>query len=57
VCRELDAFRFVIDTPTQKARHAQLISELAHLEAAEKAFSRKKVIVADGADYAHAARK
>jgi len=33
----------VIDMPTQKARHAQLIKELAQLEAADRAFSRKKV--------------
>lgn len=49
--KELDCFPFVVDTPTQKARHAQLTKELTQLEAAEKAFSRKKVVVADGTSY------
>jgi len=45
---ELDTFPFVVDTPTQKARHAQLTRELEQLDAAEAAFSRSKVVVADG---------
>lgn len=45
--KELDCFPFVIDTPTQKARHSQLLKELKQLETAEEAFSRKRVVVAD----------
>jgi len=44
---QLDAFPLVVDTPGQLRKHEELTRELAELEAADKAFSRNRVIVAD----------
>ena len=44
---QLDAFPFVVDTVGQRQRHEALTKQLAQLEAADKAFSRTKVVVAD----------
>ena len=46
VDKELEKFKFVIDTPGQKVRYTQLLRELEKLESAERAFSRKMVVVA-----------
>lgn len=45
--KELDAMPFVIDTFGLKSKHQALHKQLHELETAERAFSRKKVIVAD----------
>lgn len=45
--KELDAMPFVIDTYGLKSKNRALHKQLEELEAAERAFSRKKVIVAD----------
>lgn len=45
--KELDAMPFVIDTYGLKEKQLQLTRQLAQLDAAEKAFSRTKVIVTD----------
>lgn len=44
---ELDAMPFVVDSYGLKAKHLALSKQLQQLEAAEKAFSRDKVIVAN----------
>jgi hypothetical protein len=44
---ELDKMPFVVDTYGLKSKHVHLTRQLDQLEAAERAFSRKKVIVAD----------
>ena len=43
----LDSFPFIVDTPGQRKRHNELMRQLAELDAADKAFSRNKVVVAD----------
>lgn len=44
---ELDKMPFVVDTYGLKAKHEALSHQLAQLEAAEKAFDRRKVVVQD----------
>lgn len=44
---QLDAMPFVIDTFGLKAKHEVLTRQLAQLAAAETAFSRRKVVVAN----------
>jgi hypothetical protein len=44
---ELDKMPFVIDTHGLRAKHEALSLQLTQLEAAEKAFSRRKVVVQD----------
>jgi hypothetical protein len=47
---QLDALPFVIDSYGLRSKHETLTKQLAQLAAAETAFSRKKVIVADDHD-------
>ena len=46
---ELDAMPFVVDSLGQRQKHNRLTGQLEQLLAAEKSFSRRKVIVADDA--------